>query len=716
VPTNAQVNFPEETTASATLRQLLNLTLGSGNRGPAGILSPGESGEFSFTYTPLGQGVLSFSVEPVSATEIIDWATIKAESRADYSFIDAGAWDAIWNNLTASFGQTVGEFQAVMAENATYLSQLGQPTSDLTRLFAFEWKQAANTLTSPSLVSAVDVVDSAPGLALTFGRTFYQSLAERYSLGSLGRGWASEWDLRATTNSQGEVIIRSVGDLQRVFRPQANGTYSETGGATLAISGGQYRLREASGNVLLFANDGKLASVEDTNGNRISLVYSNDRLTRLAHSNGDQLNLVYNSQGRISQISDSTGQVTSYSYDATGETLLAVTTPTGTTTYVYDTGNTGITKYALLSVTSSEGYQRNFEYDNQGRLIRDFSNGQTQTLTYSYDSVGSVTVTDAVGAVRTTLLDDRGNAGQFRDVRNQNYVYRYDADGNLTGLALPDGSQLSYRYDAAGNLTGQTNSLGQTTSFTYDPTTSRLTGFTDPKGNGVGYSYDSQGNLNRITYADGSTQQFSVDAAGNITSTVNRRGNGIQFTYNSNGFLTRKQYADGSGITYGYDSNGNLTSVVDATGTISMAYDAANRLTRITYPNGRSLQYSYNADSQRTQMVTQDGYTVNYSYDAVGRLKSLTEGGGQLIITYDYDAAGRLSRETNGNGTYTTYEYCSCGQPNRIINYQSNGTINSRFEYTYDNLGRRTSMTTLEGTFQYGYDVTGQLRSLAKIS
>ncbi|MCC5624274.1 hypothetical protein [Nostoc sp. CHAB 5715] len=48
-----------------------------------------------------------------------------------------------------------------MAENANYLSQLGKQTSDLTRLFAFEWRQAVNTLTNVDLLSTTDVVDAA---------------------------------------------------------------------------------------------------------------------------------------------------------------------------------------------------------------------------------------------------------------------------------------------------------------------------------------------------------------------------------------------------------------------------------------------------------------------------------------------------------------------------------------------------------------------------
>jgi RHS repeat-associated protein len=711
-PTNAQVNYPEENTVSATLRQLLNLNLGISENGLAGILAPGESGEFSFAYTPNGNGLISFAIEQVNPNEVINWANIKAESRADYSFIDAAAWDAIWNNLTEVFGTTVGQFHAVMTENANYLSQLGQPTNDLTRLFAFEWKQAVNTLTNVSLISTTDVVDTAPGLSLTFGRTFYQSLAERYNLGGLGRGWASQWDLLATTDSQGNVVIRSVGDLQRIFEQQNDGTYTGNGGATITITNGEYRLKEANGLISLFGSDGKLNYLEDTNGNRITLQYTNNLLTKLVHTNGDSLTLTYNAQGRISQITDSTGQITSYSYDASGENLLSVTTPESTTTYTYDTGNIAAKKYSLLSVKTDLGYERTFEYDNQGRLIKEFSNGQTQSLTYSYDSVGGVTITDSTGTSQTILLDDRGNAGQIRGVDNQNLLFRYDANGNLISATLPNGRQSGYSYDSNGNLTKQTNLLNQDVKFTYDANFNQLTGFTDPKGNTVTYAYDTKGNLTKITYPDGSFQEFSVDGLGNVTSSINRRGNTIQYTYNNDGLLTKKQYTDSSSVSYGYDTRGNLTSVTDATGTITMQYNAANQITKITYPTGRTLSYSYNADGQRTQIVSGDGYTVNYSYDTVGRLKTLTDATGKSIISYDYDSAGRLIKETNGNGTYTTYEYDQQSQLTRLINYKADNTVNSQFEYTYDNLGRRTSMTTLEGTFQYGYDATGQLTSV----
>jgi RHS repeat-associated protein len=715
--TNAQVTYPEGTTTSTVLQQLLNLNFGGGNSGPAGVLAPGERGEFSFAYTPNGNGLINFTVEQIKSTDLIDWASIKTQARAEYSFIDTEGWDSLWSNLTANLGQTYGQFQTVMAENANYLSQLGQPTDNLARLFAFEWKQAANTLTNVDLISATDVVDAAPGLSLTFNRTFHQSLAERYNLGSLGRGWSSQWDVRATTNTKGDVVIRTVGDLQRLFEKQTDGTFLANG-ATLSIANGEYRLKEVNGIVSQFGTDGKLSYVEDTNGNRIALQYTSNSLTKLVHTNGDSLTLAYNAQGRINQITDSTGKITSYSYDTSGEHLLSVTNPDGTTSYTYDTGTIAGKKHSLLSVTSDLDYQRSFEYDNQGRLVKEYSNGQTQSLSYSYDSTGGVTTTDSTGASQTILLDDSGNGGQIRGVDNQNLLFRYDANGHLIGATLPDGSQSGYNYDAKGNLTKQTNLLGQDVKFTYDSTFNQLTGFTDAKGNGVSYGYDTKGNLNKITYADGSFQQFSVDAGGNVTSTVNRRGNNIGYTYDTSGLLTKKQYADGSNTTYAYDPKGNLTGVTDASGTIAMQYDTANQLTKITYPTGRSLTYTYNAAGQRTKLVSgntivpADVYTTNYTYDTVGRLKTLTNATGQAIISYDYDTAGRLTKETNGNGTYTTYEYDQQSQIAKLINYKADNTVNSKFEYAYDSLGRRTSMTTVDGKFGYGYDAIGQLTSV----
>src|SRR5206468_2472463 len=42
-------------------------------------------------------------------------------------------------------------------------------------------------------------------------------------------------------------------------------------------------------------------------------------------------------------------------------------------------------------------------------------------------------------------------------------------------------------------------------------------------------------------------------------------------------------------------------------------------------------------------------------------------------------------------------------------NHKPDGSVLSRFDYTYDSRGRRTSMATVEGTWQYQYDDLSQL-------
>src|SRR6185436_12153827 len=99
-----------------------------------------------------------------------------------------------------------------------------------------------------------------------------------------------------------------------------------------------------------------------------------------------------------------------------------------------------------------------------------------------------------------------------------------------------------------------------------------------------------------------------------------------------------------------------------------------------------------------------DGFTVNYGYDVVGHLAQMTDAAGAVIAGFHYDSAGRLQRKDLGNGAFTTYEYDAVGQLLHLVNHAPDQSINSRFDYVYDALGRVVTMTTLDGLTTYGYD------------
>ena len=184
------------------------------------------------------------------------------------------------------------------------------------------------------------------------------------------------------------------------------------------------------------------------------------------------------------------------------------------------------------------------------------------------------------------------------------------------------------------------------------------------------------------------------------------------YEYDGQGRLIEQNNPDGTYVKYAYDSNNNVISVTDASGSIDMTYDSANRLTEISYPNGQLLKYTYNAGGQLTQMVDQTGFAENYAYNTLGQLVNVTDAGGNLIVRYSYDLAGQLVGEVRGNGTYTTYAYDADGNVLTLVNFAPNASVNSSFTYTYNALDLVTSMTTAGGTTAYGYDADGQLTSV----
>lgn len=710
--------------------------LGINNQGAAGILPPGASSSFKVSFQPTGEANtdIKFSGGVVAENAPIDWNSIKNDARPDS--VPADAWDVIWNNFTGSVGNTAGQYQAVLADNATHLSQLGDYSNDVSRLLAFELEQAGN----------------------------YGSIAQRYNQGFLGRGWTFPFEITATEDSDGNVTVKSSGIL-RFFRKQADGNYLNQPGdeATLTKVGNTFQIREQGGGLLAFGADGKLDFIEDTNSNRITATYTGNQLTRIDSTNGDNLNFSYNSQNRISQVVDQAGRSTTYSYDPTGELLLSITDPQGTTSYTYNAAK------ALTSVTFADGTQILYDYDAQGRVIKQSLNGGAEAITFEYDSAGGVTGSDATGTKTKLLLNDLGQIGQLQDALGRNLQFKYDADGNLIQQIAPGNISSNFTYDEQSNLLNQVDPLGNQVNFTYEPTFSQVQSVSDQRGNVTGYNYDDKGNLVEIEYVPSSDEQlnypvgnlnglvsnrtfgrldslsnstgtnptvsyydkngklitskvaytnesikeqFNYDPQGNLVKYVNRRGQGIEYTYDDRERLIKQTNPDGSQINFTYDQRDNLISTTDAKGTITQEFDSADRLTKITYPNGQFLQYTYDAGGRRTRMVDRDGFAVNYGYDSVGRLAGLTDSNGQKIAGYTYDNLGRLSREDNGNGTYTTYGYDATGQLLNIVNYAPNASVNSRFDYTYDQLGRRTSMTTLEGTSKYGYDANGQLISV----
>ena len=173
------------------------------------------------------------------------------------------------------------------------------------------------------------------------------------------------------------------------------------------------------------------------------------------------------------------------------------------------------------------GYKDSKEYykaiiSRPQKAVCTYSDGDTCTYTYEYNSAGNLTkevYTNSYGYTETYT-----------------YTYEYDSAGNLTKMVCTfsdgytDTYTYTYEYDSAGNLTKkvQTDSDGDTYTYTYE--------------------YDSAGNLTKKvqTDSDGDTYTYTYeyDSAGNLIKEVRTDSDG---------------YTETNTYTYEFDSAGNIT-------------------------------------------------------------------------------------------------------------------------------------------------------------
>ncbi len=700
--------------------------------GVAGIIAPGASGQISVTLLStdtINDDTIPIEVGQLPTNALINWNS--QEAALQPATIPSAAWGVDFQNLENMIGNTTNSYEAALAQAATYLSSVGESraqVSDLNNLWSFLVSQVDADFPTTTLASGVDASLPTPGsVGLSLDRSFASNIAGRYESGMFGLGWTTSWQGSLSVTDSGDATI-DIGGTISYFTIQPNGTFTGVDGepGTLLQIGRDYVFIAPSGTQYAFSSNGLLSYEQDTNGNRITLLYNGqNQIVSLTYSNvndpsepSEALTMTYNSQGFVSQVADGTGDVWTYSYDSTGH-LLSVTAPGPnaaglTTTYTYGSGSSE-TLNALESITSPDGSEQEFSYDGSGRLSSSTSaDGATTNFSYLGEAEVETTVVGAGSTI--SWYDASGQQIRVQSPLGGISTNYYDNNGNLVESTNAAGDVYQYSYDSKGNLTKTVNPLGQVQQMTYNAL-SEVTSVTDADKNTSKYSYSSAGNLLNISYPDGTHQSFSYDPLGDVSQSIDQSGTPINYQFNAQGLTAEETFADGTYETFTYDAHGNMLTALtydasgNLTGTTTLTYNGAEELTSVSYPNNTSLVYTYNALGQRTQSVDQTGYTLTYTYDAIGRLTGLSDGSG-MVVTYSYNILGELDEKQNGNGTYTTYTYDAAGNLASEINYANSGgtIVNSSYSYTYNLLSEMTSMTDANGEVTtYGYDATGQL-------
>ncbi|MBX7237433.1 MAG: right-handed parallel beta-helix repeat-containing protein [Caldilineales bacterium] len=226
---------------------------------------------------------------------------------------------------------------------------------------------------------------------------------------------------------------------------------------------------------------------------------ANNRLTRLTNRNPsgsvtfDDTRTTYDKVGNVLTAQDANGTMT-YGYDVAYQ-LTTVSGPGLSQTYTYDAAGNRTSKGAVSYtydaanqlLTSSDGWS--FTYDANGNLRTRTKSGQTTT--YTWDVRERLTRIDyADGSFSAFAYDAQGRRISRRDRQGAITYFIYEgwnlmqevaANGAVLANYVYDGldhliamnrggATYYYRYDREGNVTGLTNGAGVlVASYRYDP-------------------------------------------------------------------------------------------------------------------------------------------------------------------------------------------------------------------------------------------------------
>ena len=415
-------------------------------------------------------------------------------------------------------------------------------------------------------------------------------------------------------------------------------------------------------------------------------------LTSVKNPLGNSISFGYDAVGNKTSVKDAKGQTTSFSYD--GRNLLTKVTDAklGITSYGYD-GNGNRT-----TVTDAKGNITRYDY-NEFNLVSKITNSLNQVTQFEYDKNGNQTkLVYPKGDSITSTFDalNRLNGTYVNGVKK--WDYSYDANGNLTSVTDTSGKQTVFRYDKNDRITKKTQG-SLTTDFGYDAndnqTSVKVTAGTASVS--TEFAYDKLNQLIALSRNGSNRAKFVYDERGNLTSVKRANNSYTSLQYNDSNRLSElKNYKNNGDVLdsykYSYDPNGNQTRIVTNNGTISYEYDSLNQLTKETLADGTTIAYEYDAVGNRTKKTETKGTTVattNFTYNVGNELTNVNS------QAYTYDQNGNLTND--GNKTYVYDE------ENQLIDVKDN-TGASIAKFTYDQEGKRTSMTTSIGTTYFHYN------------
>jgi RHS repeat-associated protein len=499
-----------------------------------------------------------------------------------------------------------------------------------------------------------------------------------YKFAQSGSTWMAPAGINAAITSP------STGVYELTFYPSGLiYRFADDGSGTLTLV--QSRDKYATGaNAISYAyGSGHLVTITDTRGKTISFAYTDvnnpTQPSKISdNSLGRTVTIAYGGpNGAMSQITDATGALTTFGYNAAG-LVSSITDDRGsqtTLTYGSDKKATGWTYAAGTSAASA--WTVTYPSATQTKVTDPNSHVDTYDLNASTNSVQ--TVTDPNGDHSSATFDAHDN-----QLSSQTDL------GNTSTATWTNNNMLQKATSPAGSAGGTAASI----SYSYPTGTGNLTNYlptdaTDSQGNETTYGYDNRNDVSTVTTPNGSD---GTPAGG--TPTTHRQGDSAGTNCSAHtGETCNQTNGNGKTTSYGYDSLGRVTTIAQPAplSAINYTYDAASRVVTATDGRGDTAYYSYDNDDRTTQ--------ISYSATSCPTAS---------CVTYSYDGDGNRTSRVDASGT-TSYVYDRLNRP-------TSKTLNSSLlsSATWDGASNMLTYTDAAGTVTYSYDAGNRLVLLAQ--
>lgn len=316
------------------------------------------------------------------------------------------------------------------------------------------------------------------------------------------------------------------------------------------------------------------------------------------------------------------------------------------------------------------------------------------------------------------VMDDQGTYETFTSTNGTHYFGKnsinrrldaVDAGGIGYRLRSPDGEIKE--FDGDGQLIAVRDTRAPQNDVTITRFGSTIFALTDVRGRMALFSYRGDGLLSGIQLPDQSTVQYHYDADGNLTSVDYGNGQIKQYHYHESGLASSSQRHHLTGITdetgvryasFGYDNKDRVTSsrVLGSPNDLTtLTYDTTHHVTVNTASGGARGYTMQPGMYRRILSVTESNGSQNRSYDAQGRLESVTDKRG-VQTSYAY-TVGYLSAVTEGVNTpqQRRTEFVRDPTTNLVTEqrvYDASNTLKAKSTTAYNARGQATVATSIE--------------------